>query len=264
MATISELISTYNSSDRASIASKSTRNIAQWVTSLVNSFGLNGAASPDEAKIGWTGIDIPDEAKPYLSTLSKLRDDLRQKARASDKLSVKALRHVHEPVKNILNTSKEDSNPYEKVLENFELEMSSLQDTPSLSKEVLQLCDRVRDLDLWNLGIYLEDRDGNQPALIRPVTRTLRAARTEKEDRERQKEKARIEREKDAAAKADKGRLSHLDLFRTTEYSEWDLEGLPLKDADGGEITKNRGKKLRREWDRQKKLHEAWVEAHGA
>ena len=264
MATISELISTYNSSNRTSIPSQTTRNIAQWVTSLVNSFGLNGTASPEETKIGWTGIDIPDEAKPYLSALSKLRDNLRQKARASDGLSGEALQHLHGPTKKPLDPPKEDSNPYEKVLENFTSEMSSLQDSPSLSKNVLQLCDKVRDLDLWNLGIYLEDRDGNQPALIRPVTRTLRAARTEKEDRERQKEKARIEREKEAAAKADKGRLSHLDLFRTSEYSEWDVEGLPLKDVDGGEITKSRAKKLRKDWERQKKLHEAWSEADRA
>lgn len=262
MAIISELISAYNFTDRASRASETTRNIAQWVTSMVNSFGLNGAASPDETKIGWTGIDIPEEARPYLLTLSNLRDNLREKARASKALSVDALQQIHQLVVKTHDTPEGESNPYKKVLQKFESEVSTFQDSSTLSKDVLQLCDRVRDFDLWNLGIYLEDR-GGQPALIRPVTRSLHALREEKEERERQKEKTRFEKEKDATAKADKARLSHLDLFQTKEYSQWDADGLPLKDADGVEIPKSKAKRLRKEWDRQKKLHETWKSANG-
>lgn len=51
-------------------------------------------------------------------------------------------------------------------------------------------------------------------------------------------------------------------MFRTEEYSEWDQEGLPLKDKEGVELTKSRTKKLKKDWERQKKLHEAWRERH--
>lgn len=95
-------------------------------------------------------------------------------------------------------------------------------------------------------------------SLIRPVTKELRAAKAEQEAREEQKRKAKEEREKEAAAKADKGKLSHLDMFRTAEYSAWDEEGLPLKDAKGEEITKSKAKKLRKDWERQRRVHEAW------
>lgn len=258
MNTISELISTYHS-EKASIGSETTLSIARWVTSIVNSFGLNGSASTEDTKIGWTGIDIPDEAKPYLSALSKFRDVLRQKARASDGLTLDKLQQISESGNNVPEHPEVDSNPFQNVLRNFQSDISSLQDSSTLSKKVLNLCDRVRNIDLWDQGIYLEDRDG-QPALIRPVTTALRQARMEKEERDQQKEKARKDKERDAAAKAEKGRLSHLDMFKTDEFSEWDQDGVPVKDKQGGEITKSRSKKLRKEWDKQKKMHETWVE----
>lgn len=261
MNTISELISTYHS-EKASIGSATTLSIAQWVTSIVNSFGLNGSASTEDTKIGWTGIDIPDEAKPYLSVLSKFRDDLRQKARASDGLTLDKLKQISESANMVPEHPEADSNPFQKVLRNFQSDISSLQDPSTLSKKVLNLCDRVRNIDLWDQGIYLEDRDGAQPALIRPVTTALRQARMEKEERDHQKEKARKDKERDAAAKADKGRLSHLDMYKTDEFSEWDQDGLPVRDKEGREIAKNRGKRLRKEWDKQKKLHETWVEGN--
>ena len=262
MNTVAELISTYHSV-KASISSETTRSIAQWVTSIVNTFGLNGSASPEDTKIGWTGIDIPYEAKPYLSALSRLRDDLRQKARAADGLTVEKLQQISESVRKLPDYQEADSsNPFGKVLRNFQSDIASLQDTSTLSKEVLNLCDRVRNVHLWDLGIYLEDRDGAQPALIRPVTTALRQARAEREERDQQKEKARIDKERDAATKADKGRLSPLDMFKTQEFSQWDQDGLPVKDNEGCEITKNRGKKLRKEWERQKKLHETWVKGN--
>jgi cysteinyl-tRNA synthetase len=59
----------------------------------------------------------------------------------------------------------------------------------------------------------------------------------------------------------EKGKLSHLEMFRTSEFSAWDAEGLPTSDAEGKEVAKSRAKKLRKEWERQKKLHESWKES---
>lgn len=261
MNTISDLISNFNSSDKTSISLETTQEIARWITSLVNIFGLNGDASPADPQIGWSGIDIPDDGKPYLSALSRLRDDLRQKARAKGGLPQEAFQEISNSVHSAPPPDS-SSNPFEKVLLNFKSEIRSLSDDSStLSKSILELCDRVRDVDLWDMGIHLEDRDGAQGALIRPVTKSLRQARQEKEERDNQKDKARKEREAEAVAKADKGKLSPQDMFKTEEYSQWDVNGLPVKDAAGEEITKSKGKKLKKEWDRQNKLHEDWVEA---
>ena len=262
LAIISDLITSYNSAEKAAVSWKVTQEIARWVTSMVNIFGLNGQA-PSDDNIGWSGIGVPEEAKQFLVPLSRLRDSFRQKIQSSDGLT-------QDDKKSILKSVAEDippddtakPNPYFQALHQFQSNLASIPPTsPTLSRDILQLCDRVRDTELWNLGIYLEDREAPQPALIRRVTPALRAARQEREDRDRQREAVKFENERQAQAKADKGRLSHLDMFRTEEeYSEWDQDGIPVRDKDGKEITKSRAKKLRKEWERQKKLHEKWVE----
>ena len=49
-----------------------------------------------------------------------------------------------------------------------------------------------------------------------------------------------------------------MEMFRTSEFSAWDADGLPTHDVEGKEVAKSRAKKLRKDWERQKKAHEAW------
>lgn len=263
MARLSSLITDYNSIDKASIANETTMAIAKWITSMVNTFGLNGEASPESTIVGWSGIDIPEVAKPYIAVISKTRDELRSKARSSKGIDAQDVNEMNVKMPEVKDGEDKASAPYRETLQNFKIALASTRESSNLPKEILALCDQMRDVQLWNHGIYLEDRD-NEPALIRPVTRELRAARAEKEDRERQKRVAKEERDRQAAAKADKGKLSHLEMFRTTEYSAWNEEGLPTKDSQGADVTKSREKKLKKDWAAQKKLHEAWVKASGA
>lgn len=262
MQIISELITEYNSADKKSITTEQTLEVARWVTSIVNLFGLNGSAKPDDGSIGWSGIGVPEHAKPYLVAISRSRDTLRQQARTSDRLLTRQLKGIVTPAEKGSPSATPEAAPYQEVLSKFQNDVASLEDSERLSKDILQLCDRVRDVDLWDLGIYLEDRADDLPAIIRPVTKELRTTRTEQAAKEEQKRIAKAERDKEAAARADKGKLSHHDMFRTTEYSAWDEEGLPLKDQDGNEITKSKSKKLKKDWERQKKLHEAWQKAN--
>ena len=265
MNTMSELISTYNIADKAQVSQKTTFELARWTTSMVNTFGLNGTAGPDDPSIGWSGIEVPEEAKPYLYPLSSMRDELRQRAKSTQGITREAINEITASPPLVANNGQqqEPTHPCATVLSTFHSSISSLSESPTLSKDVLQLCDRLRDVDLWDLGIYLEDREGDQPALVRPVTKELLALRREKEERERLRLKAKEEREREGTQKADKGQLSHLEMFRTGEWSQWDEEGLPVKDAEGKEVAKSRAKKLRKDWERQKRLHEAWVKVRG-
>ncbi|MCJ1287892.1 hypothetical protein MMC26_007244 [Xylographa opegraphella] len=262
MATISELISVFNGLDKSGLSAKSVGVTAKWVTSLVNTFGLNGLASPEEDTIGWSGVSIPDTAKPYVYPLAAARDELRRKARSDEGFSLQDLGIVKQLETLSTGDIQKEAEPYAKVVDKFTRDITSLGGSSSLAKDVLQLCDRLRDFDLWDRGIYLEDRDGNQPALVRPVTKELLAAREEKEEKDRQKQKAKEDSQKEAAAKADQGRQSHMDMFKAPEYSAWDDDGVPIKDVDGEELPKSRIKKLKKDWERQKKLHEKWVKAN--
>ena len=262
MGIISELITTYNAADPGPSSAVSLQ-IAWWITSMVNMFGLNGTANVQDPSIGWYGLDVPKVARPNLTVLSNLRDQLRIKARSAEGIS-------HADIKNLVAASRKEyeasvqSQAFADVMESLWTAVEGQQDGEGLSRNVLALCDRVRDGDLWERGIYLEDREGGKPALVRLVTKEMKAAKQEKEEKERQKQKAKAEREAEAAAKADKGRLSHQDMFKTEEYSAWDEEGLPTRDKDGEEVTKSRAKKLRKDWERQKKLHEAWLKINSS
>ncbi|KAJ6002178.1 hypothetical protein N7499_001957 [Penicillium canescens] len=257
MQSISELITKFNVVDKATLNPKDAEDAARWVTSIVNIFGLNGTASADNAELGWSGIDVPEEAKPYLYPLSAIRDTLRQAARSKAGISAKdiedAVARAPAP-----QEASESAKPYAELYSNFRNKVVSLESSDSIGKDILSLCDRVRDIDLFDVGVYLEDRD-NQPALVRPVTQEMLKAREEKETRARQKQEEKLKKEQEALKKAEKGKLSHLEMFRTNEFSAWDEEGVPTRDATGEEITKSRAKKLRKDWERQKKTHEAWL-----
>lgn len=257
MNAISELITKYNSADKSTLNPKDVEAIARFVTSIVNIFGLNGTATADSTEIGWSGIDVPEEAKPYLYPLSSIRDSLRQAARSQGGVSFGQVSEIVDK-STVPEETSEAAKPYASLLSDFRIKVTSLEKSDSLGKDILSLCDRVRDIDLFDLGIYLEDRD-NQPALVRPVTRELIQARQEKAARAQQRLIEKANKEREALQRLEKGKLSHLEMFRTNEYSAWDEEGMPTRDAAGEEINKSRTKKLRKDWERQKKLHEAWL-----
>ncbi|KAL9133598.1 MAG: hypothetical protein Q9175_005223 [Cornicularia normoerica] len=263
---MSRLITAYNTVDPSTVSLATTKRIAAWMTEMVNLFGLNGIATPETiTTIGWSGIDVPEDTKPILISLSRRRDYLRRKAK-TDAVVKDDLTPIPIPLSSqtTSETQTRTRASFVEVLKNINRDMDKLDASKSakdLSKDVLHLCDRIRNVDLWDYDVYLEDREGNKPALIRPVTRELRATKEQEQARERKKQEDKEKREKEAAVNAEKGRLNHEEMFRTLEFSAWDDDGLPTKDKDGEEVTKSRRKKLQKDWERQKKLHEAWTEA---
>ncbi|CAI5726450.1 unnamed protein product [Peronospora destructor] len=63
------------------------------------------------------------------------------------------------------------------------------------------------------------------------------------------------------ALKMEKMKLSPTDMFKKQPelYGQFDAEGLPTHNAVGEELTKNQRKKLKKEQDKQKKLHDAYL-----
>ena len=52
-------------------------------------------------------------------------------------------------------------------------------------------------------------------------------------------------------------------MFRTSEFSAWDAEGLPVKDKEGKELSKGASKKVKKEWEKQKKLFDEYSKSAG-
>lgn len=265
MSTLSALINAYNSAKKSDLTADDHRNTGLFVTRMVNIFGLNGNEPANTDTIGWKGIDVPDLAKEYVYPLAKMRDELRQAAIA------KAI--TAEKVQEIVSTSPGLEEPppsgrprpsYARALSEFSrsaLEVTGPAESKDLNKQILALCDRVRDVDLWQLDIYLEDRE-NAPSLVRPVTEGLKAARREREDKARAKEEAKKKREQEAQEKLQKGKLAPSEMFKpphSEEYSAWDPDGVPTAAKDGSALSANRVKKLKKEWDAQRKAHEKYL-----
>ncbi|KAL9106660.1 MAG: hypothetical protein Q9227_008312 [Pyrenula ochraceoflavens] len=276
MRIISSLITEFNSTAQASLQKSDTFAIAKWITKMVNIFGLNGDASPTSSDIGWSGVDIPEEAKLSIHAVSAFRDDLRIAARDSKPdiplqiLSSLLKKHTPPASSTDSNISK---NRYFNVYTNFHETIHNIVKphfdgrTPIPASDILAAADTLRNVTLPALDIYLEDRESG-PALVRPLTSEQRAALESKaRDQEAKREKKAAvakEREEKARKELEKGRQAPLEMFKTAEWSGWDAEGIPTKDKEGKEVTKSSRKRLVKEWERQKGLHEKWKKAQSA
>ena len=257
MRIISDLITTYNSSTHVPLTT--TLSIVRWILDIVQMFGLD-ATPPPKNTIGWSGIDIPEKAKPFIYPLAQLRDRVREQAIAG-KIELSELGRMEDK-----DTTFSSNQPYANANADFQRRVIELHKQDASPKDYLAACDHLRDTVLWNLDIYLEDRE-NAPALVRPLSASLKEERRDREallaSKATAKGKAKADAEAAEKERLEKGRLSHVEMFRTSEYSEWDAEGLPTRDAEGKEIAKSRSKKLRKDWERQKKFHEAYMAAQG-
>jgi hypothetical protein len=105
-------------------------------------------------------------------------------------------------------------------------------------------------------GFFVVDYDSTADKLVFNRTVTLKDSapkQAESGSRSRKEEQMRQLAEKEA-----KKSLNPVDMFKgmTDLYSRFDEDGVPTHDAAGQELTKNAIRKLRKEWEKQKKLYE--------
>ncbi|TIA53232.1 hypothetical protein D6C77_08203 [Aureobasidium pullulans] len=259
MKVLSDLVTAYNS--ETGVSDEVTLEISKYITSIVTMLGLD--ANPPSHGISWSGIEVNPDVAPFVYPLAKIRDEVRKQAIAGTIDAPAILSHFDAAALKTPPSTKEGAEAAEATV-GWLSKLNDLIKSDAAPKAYMPLCDELRDTTLWNLGIYLEDR-ASGVALVRPLNASLREERANREALAAMKlEKAKAAKEakeKEEREKLEKGKLSHLEMFRTAEFSEWDEEGLPVKDKEGKEVAKSRSKKLRKDWERQKKLHEAWVAA---
>ncbi|KAI3321880.1 tRNA synthetases class I (C) catalytic domain-containing protein [Xylariaceae sp. AK1471] len=256
--------------------------IARWVTKIVGILGLDAHASPPYEGLGWASaaaladVDPKIVVQPYDAAYNAVLSD----AKALDL-------PVSETLTNLLSQSpgpefdslveagvrdpEQLGLPYLRATSKLRDELRRLAPSaaPELKKSILTLSDRIRDFDLTNIGVYLDDRPDGQPSLIKFIPAAeLIAARDEKAakdaEKAKAKEEAKLAREKAEAEKWEKAKVAPQEMFKGDErFSEWDAEGMPTKMKDGSEVPKAQVKKLKKEWDRQKKAHGEYLTKFG-
>lgn len=151
--------------------------------------------------------------------------------------------------------------PYLRALSSFRDNVRKLAIGNASSSDILRLCDQLRDVEMVDLGVSLDDRE-NGTALVKLVPREeLIRIRDEKAAKEREKAEKKAaqaaEAERKRREREEKARINPFDMFKEREeYGQFDTDGIPTHLASGEELPKSRRKKLQKEWDAQKKLYD--------
>eukprot|EP01022_Parablepharisma_sp_SALTPOND_P020553 TRINITY_DN376_c0_g1_i1.p3 TRINITY_DN376_c0_g1~~TRINITY_DN376_c0_g1_i1.p3 ORF type:complete len:477 (-),score=67.01 TRINITY_DN376_c0_g1_i1:7890-9320(-) len=128
-------------------------------------------------------------------------------------------------------------------------------------KEIFNTCDNLRDAVLPELGIRLEDKGKDQPAIWKKDDpEKLKAEIRGKEEEKKRKEE---EKKKKAAEELKKKMTPPKEYFKqmTDKYSKFDEEGMPTHDAKGKELSKEILNKLKKDYAKQDKIHKQWLES---
>jgi cysteinyl-tRNA synthetase len=263
-------ISTY----KASVDVQELEKVARWVTKIVGILGLDANAYPPYDGLGWASSPSNNisDPKKAVAPYAKLHKDIVGEVEGlhvdSEALDALLKLDVEAEFSSVVSTGPSSietlSMPYLRAVSQIRDELRRLAPTSSNKKKILSLSDRIRDHDLTNLGVYLDDRSEGQPSLIKFVSKEeLIAQREEKAAKERekvaQKEAARLAREKLEQEREEKAKVNPVDMFKGDErYGAWDEEGMPTKTKDGEDVPKSQLKKLRKDWERQKKLYDEY------
>ncbi|KAI1322526.1 tRNA synthetases class I (C) catalytic domain-containing protein [Xylariaceae sp. FL0255] len=255
---------------------------ARWVTKIVGILGLDANATAPYEGLGWASgstaanADPATSVRPYEIAYETILADVKDLGLpTSDSLTTLLDQSPKSEFNMLVKDGVRDPEqlrlPFLRTISRLRDELRRMIPTllAETKKSVLELSDRIRDFDLTNIGVYLDDRPDGQPSLIKFVPAAeLIASREEKAAKEaekaRAKEAAKIAREKAETEKWEKAKMSPEEVFKNDErFSDWDATGLPTKLKDGSEVTKSMKKKLQKDLERQDKLHKEYKTKFG-
>ncbi|TIC76045.1 hypothetical protein E3Q00_00177 [Wallemia mellicola] len=159
--------------------------------------------------------------------------------------------------------------PYVKVLSGFrdKVRQISIDKPENALTEILKLCDKIRDEECVDLGIALDDQTNGKNALVKLVNPDqLKAVKEEKEKqialKAARSKLAKEQAEAKRIEKLKKGSVKPEEMFKnSTEFSQFDDQGIPTHDKDGQELAKKRRKNLIKEFESQTKLYKEYLDA---
>lgn len=138
------------------------------------------------------------------------------------------------------------------------------------ARELLEMCDQLRDDVLPRLGVRLEDRTGENSVWkledAESLMLEIRRKKEEEEKRRAEKEALKEAKKQKELAALMSGKLAPAVMFKEGEefkgmYSAFDDDGVPTTDKDGEALAKSARKALVKRLGKQKKLHEKYLAA---
>lgn len=235
----------YERESRTGVNAAVLASVGRWVGDMLRMFGL-GDASYREGEIGWGRAAAAGSA-----------EDAEANGAGIDQEALLL--------------------PYLNALSKFRSQVRQLarDRTQQPHSELLRLADALRDDELVDLGVALEDNEDGTAILKLVPAEQLRAAREEKlkaaADKQRRKEEAAKKAAELKAEKLRKGRVPPALLFKPKsqgglaeegEWKEWDDKGLPTVDGKTGEeLSKKKRKGIEKDLAAHIKLHDEYLAA---
>ncbi|KAG9244939.1 tRNA synthetases class I (C) catalytic domain-containing protein [Calycina marina] len=254
--------------------------MARFVTRIVGIFGLDSNTSPPYDGLGWataaTDAKTSSEefVKPFAEvyhTIKSRVESLGLKNESLEKLLAIDIDSEFKPLSSgNIKFQESYAMPCLNTISEIREELRKLAQSSASKDEknqLLKLSDEIRDDHLTELGVYLDDTP--RGTLIKFVPKEeLLAQKAEKAARiaqkEAEKEVKRVELERQKAEKEAKARVSPTEMFKSDDkYSVWDEQGIPTKLKDGKEVTASALKKIKKEWEKQKKVYDEWKAKSG-
>ncbi|KAF8817903.1 cysteine-tRna synthetase (CysRS), partial [Cardiosporidium cionae] len=149
--------------------------------------------------------------------------------------------------------------------------LAQTKDVQTISKDLLTVCDHLRDSSLMDLNVRLEDRpDGTfivQKITLEEALREKQLKAEELEEKTRNKDE-RIKQLADQKAKKEKEASvpphEYYKSFMLDKFSEFDSNGVPLSDSAGKPLSKAVKKSLIKFLEKHRKIHDIWLQSAAA
>jgi cysteinyl-tRNA synthetase len=129
--------------------------------------------------------------------------------------------------------------------------------------QILKTCDKVRDDELILAGVKLEDKGSTSIWKIEDVNVLLKEKQFKLEEQERifkKNEEIKKQREEQLKKKEEEDKINPKDMFKTSEFSKWDDNGIPTHMADGSKISDSKLKNLKKKYETQTRNYSKYLE----
>ncbi|PHJ25695.1 cysteine-trna synthetase [Cystoisospora suis] len=243
------------------------KEVAKYIFHMLKIFGVVEDDEEDLVYSKAQGVSASEGAENLVQCLGSLRENVRTIAAQSLKELAKMRSSKNEKLASPpATTDTSPSSDMSPLSDKSVDENILIQQMESRMKSLLKKCDDVRDKELVELGILLQDRPDGTFVFRHATKEEILREREQREEEERKKKEQKEEKQRAAAelqARKEKERqVAPVDFYRVLhgdQYGDYDENGIPLTLKNGELISKSQRQKMMKHLEKHQKVHEQWL-----
>ncbi|KRX03970.1 Aminoacyl-tRNA synthetase, class 1a, anticodon-binding [Pseudocohnilembus persalinus] len=192
-----------------------------------------------------------------IDLIAKFRDQAREFSQAKEFEKIQELAEKNKDTAQ--NCKSEVAKLFQDFIQNI---LSSLSDKNP--KKLFEIFDKIRDEDLPQFGIKLEDRNGEPSLWIEEdkdvLLKEIEAKKQLKLKQQAEKEKKEKEKLLKQQQELEQMKINPKEMFlKNPEYTQFNEHGIPTHDKEGKELNKKNQKYVQKLYDQQAKKYEQYL-----